>query len=100
MNNSIAIDAVVGALMPLIIAVVTQAHWSPRVKAAVALGVCVVAAASTEALQGSTDWRDWRSAVVVTFGAALAFYHAWWKPSGIAAAVEQVTTFSRASAGK
>lgn len=100
MRDVTAIDALVGALMPLVIALINQAHWSPRVKGGVALGVCVLAAALTEVLRGSSDWRDWRNTGVVVFGAALFLYRTWWQPSGITDTVERATTFSQKPASR
>ncbi len=91
--STVTIDALIGLGMPGVIALVNQAHWSPRVKGVVAFALCVVAAGVTELLRGNThDWTDWRTTFVVVFGAAIVSYRMWWQPSLIAPTLESVTS--------
>lgn len=92
MNDSTAVDIVVGSLLPFAIALVNQRTWSPVVKGAVALAVCFVSAAIAESIRGDLDWHDWRNTVIVITGATLVSYHTFWKPSTVAPVVEDKTT--------
>lgn len=95
MTDAFAVDALIGALLPLVIALVNQAHWDAKVKGVVALAACAAAATLAEVLRGALDWSDWRNAVVVIGGAAFLSYKTLWQPSTIAPALEQATTLSR-----
>lgn len=95
MSTQASTLAVVGALLPLVIALLNQAHWPSPVKGLVALAACVVAATVTEAAQGHLNLSDWPGAVVLVGAAALGTYRVLWKPSDIADLVEGLTTFSR-----
>lgn len=93
MTTQQSLLAVIGALLPLVIALVNQAHWPAQAKGLVALAACVVAATVTEYVQGHVNLTDWRTAVVVVTGAALVSYRALWKSSGIADWLERLTSF-------
>jgi hypothetical protein len=93
MTGDTSIDiAVGGVLMPFVIAVINQAHWNSKVRGAVAFLLCLASAAGLAALHGTLTWGHWRDAAVVVTGAAMVMYHALWKPSGLAPAVESATT--------
>jgi hypothetical protein len=92
--DTTVLNALIGAAMPLLIAVVNQSHWSPKVKALVAVLVCATAATITEWVRGDVDWADWRGTALVIAGAALVSYNVWWQPSTIAPTVEAVTTIT------
>lgn len=87
------IDLLIGsALMPPIIAVVNQPRFPSAVKGLVALLACLLAALVTEWVRGPIDLAGWRNTAVVVTGAALVLYRVWWQPSGIAPAIELVTS--------
>lgn len=92
MDNNAVIDALVGGAMPLLIAVINQSYWSPKIKALVALVSCVAAATVAAVLRDAVDWVNWRESLVLILGAALASYRWLWQPSTIAPTVEAVTT--------
>lgn len=93
MSDPTAVDALIGGiLMPLIIALINQWHWSSKLKAIVALLACMVAAAVVQWLRGPLNVHAWRDTLVVITGAALIMYHTWWRPSTIAPALEAATT--------
>lgn len=86
------IGGVLAFLLPPIIAVITQRHWSSQVKGAVAFLVCVAAALLMVLYEAGFNWTDWRNASLVIVSGAIFFYHQFWKPSGIAPAIEEKTT--------
>jgi hypothetical protein len=91
----IAIDALIGGAMPMLISLINQSQWSPRVRGLVALAACLVAATVAELVRGDPSLSDWRTTAVVIFGSAIATYNLWWKPSTLAPTLEAVTTPSR-----
>lgn len=83
--------ALVGFAMPGVVAVVAQSKWQPWQRGLTALGSCVAAAALTAYLNGALNGlTPLRTALVVAF-TAMGTYKTWWKPSGIAPAIERVT---------
>lgn len=92
-------DAALGTVMPLLIALVNQAHWPPKLKALEALLLCFAVSALTVWLHGQADWHHLRNTVLVIGGVAFAAYQLWWKPSTWAPAIEAATTLSRPSRG-
>lgn len=86
-----SIDVLLGALMPLVVAVVNQSHWSPRRRGLVAVVLCVLAASVASLIRGD-NWGDWRTTAVVVVGSALVSYRVWWQPTTIAPAIEAATT--------
>jgi hypothetical protein len=93
MTADTSIDlAVGGVLMPFIIAVINQRSWSPQIRGAVAFVVCLIASAVLAWTHGDLTWGDWRNTAVVVTGASMVMYHALWKPSGLAPAVEDATS--------
>lgn len=102
MTDTTQVNLVIGGvLMPFIIALINQAHWSAKLKGVVAFLACLAAAAVVEALRHRLTWDDWRPTAEVIVGAALAMYKWLWGPtaSGLAPAIESATTVtgSRAS---
>lgn len=87
-----SVDALIGGGLPLVIALINQAQWSPKLKAVMALLVCGVAATVAAWIRGELDWTDWRNTFIVIAGAALATYRWIWQPSTIAPTVEAVTS--------
>ena len=53
--------------------------------------VSLVAAGGTAYFQGDLTGKRFLDAALVIVPAAAAFYHGWWKPSGVAPAIEEST---------
>jgi VIT1/CCC1 family predicted Fe2+/Mn2+ transporter len=87
---------IVGFFLPVAIAVIQQAGWSERVRAVVAFLACVVAGLGTAYfggdLSGSVDPRSVISDVLIVLVTAISTYKAFWKPTGVAPAVEEATS--------
>jgi threonine/homoserine efflux transporter RhtA len=84
--------AVGGVAMPFIIALINQTKWNPKVRGLFAFLLCLGSAAGLAALHGTLTFADWRNSAVLVTGSALVMYHALWKPSGLAPAVESATS--------
>ena len=78
--------------MPLLIAFISSARWPGWARALVAVAVCIAGGTMTALLTGYYGGVPMLRAVLVTLIAALGFYRVWWKPSGIAPAIEAKTT--------
>lgn len=84
--------AIVGFLMPPVIAALNRRGWSSSAKAVCAFVACLIAAAATAFFAGDLDnVSDYATAALTVFGAAMVTFHQWWKPSGIAPKIENAT---------
>jgi hypothetical protein len=93
MTDTASFDlAIGGAVMPFLIAIINQATWNPKLKGVVAFALCLGAAALLAALHGTLTLTNWRDTAILVTSAAMVMYHALWKPSGLAPAIETATT--------
>ena len=83
--------AVVGILLPLAIAVINRTAWESPLKAIAAVGVCMLAAAGEVAVKGQFDLKHWSQNALAVFFLTVTTYYGFWKPTGIADAVEKRT---------
>jgi uncharacterized membrane protein YoaK (UPF0700 family) len=90
-NNLGQISAIVGAFLPLAIAVIQKTDWSQAVKSIVALAACVVAALITVAIEGNFNFDDIVTSLSVVYALAMVSYHSLWKPTNVAPAIQAKT---------
>jgi hypothetical protein len=84
---------VVGAILPPMLAIVIQPGWRAEVKGLVALVACCLVALAICWLAGDLTRReDVATTVLTVFGVAQALYATYWRPSGIAPAIERATS--------
>jgi hypothetical protein len=74
-----------------------QTHWQTALKAAVAFVACAIAAVPTAYLAGDLNGSDWFTSAVVILTIAVATFQGFWKPTGIAPAIEANTNVSSGS---
>jgi hypothetical protein len=91
-NDLLMWNALVGVLLPMVIAFVNQAHWSPTAKGIVSLILAIVAAGGTAWFNGAFTGRGVLSSILVVATLAYNTYRTFWQPSGIAPAFERATT--------
>lgn len=84
-------SALVGFLLPPVLAIVIQSSWSQRAQAVVAFLACLIAGAGTAYFEADLDGRTWVSSALVVLTTGLATYRNFWKPTGIAPAIEART---------
>lgn len=79
-----------------VLPVIQQPHWSARVRAAVTFGYSVVVGLVTAYLAGAfngvQDARTGVTGVLTMLVTAIATYHGFAKPTGIAPAIESATS--------
>lgn len=94
--TDVGIGAAVGAVLPLVIAVIVQWHQSEAVKAVTALVVCLAAAAVTawftDAIHFDDPGWDWVAWIGTVYGSAMIMYGRFWKPTKVAQRIEFATT--------
>lgn len=89
------IATLVGALLPIIIAIVVQTEWSKPAKAVVSFVLCLIGAAISSYFSGDVrltdpDW-DWVVWFGVIYAAAMTMYARFYRPTNVAPAIEQRT---------
>lgn len=82
MTTLAQLSALVGALMPILIAIVIQYHWSRPVKTVVGLACSFIASILTPAIYTTLTWHTWGTSAVAILLASLATYTAVWVPLG------------------
>lgn len=88
-----AFDLAMGAMvLPPVIALLNQRHWSAQLRGIVALLVCAVYCLGVLLIRGTLDFTDWRDVLLQVAGAAFLAYKTWWGPTGIAPAIEGFTS--------
>lgn len=98
MSHLAEVSAAVGALLPIVIAVIQQMQWSSRLKSVVALGICVAAAAITAWIEGKVDLHNLSVSLAYIYTLAMVSYHSFWKPTGVSSEVEAKTTLTSSPA--
>lgn len=91
----IAIILSVGSLLPLLIAVVNQPHWSAKVRTILSVAVSGLAGLVTYVTENGLEFDSASAVVVAVVGvilASVASYQSIWKPSGIARRIENATS--------
>lgn len=91
MSNLTLWASIVAFFVPVVLSLLNQSKWSPQFKAVVFFVVSLVAAAGTAYFQGDLTGKRWVEAALIIIAAGAAFYHGWWKPSGIAPGLERST---------
>ncbi|MCX4976427.1 hypothetical protein [Streptomyces sp. NBC_00620] len=94
--DSLTTGAQVGAVLPLLTAVVQRPAWSAKAKKIVAVVAAVVAGVLTVAADGGLDQLQHGSLTAATILGVLAAsqtsYDLVWKPSTLAPVIEALTT--------
>lgn len=91
----VAIILSVGGLLPLLIAVVNQPHWSARVRTILSVAVSALAGLVTYVSENGLAFESASSAIAVVVGVILTTataYQTIWKPSGVARKIENSTS--------
>jgi hypothetical protein len=82
----------VGFLMPLLVALVNQSHWSKPLRAIVSFAICIVVAIADVLIQGNWNGHALTRTLVLVAFVAYTSYQLFWKPSAIAPAIEAATS--------
>lgn len=90
-DNLTLLSALLGSMMPAAIAVILRRNWSSEVKGAVALVLCLIAAALLTWQTGNLNAADYVRSALIVFTMAQVLYQTYWKPSEIAPSIESRT---------
>lgn len=92
MSNLVMWTMIVGFAMPPIIAFFQQPSFSPPVRAIITAIFSITGGGVTAYLNDLFNPEDIIGAILVTGVSAITFYRGFWKPTGVAPAVEQATS--------
>lgn len=87
----------VGAGLPVVVALINQPRWAPAAKFIVTAAAAVAAGAGTAYFQGDLTGRRWISSALVIGVTALVTYQTGWKPSTIVPRIEHASSGKRYS---
>lgn len=82
---------ITGALLPPVIAILQQPKFRNGLRAFLTGAVCCAVGFVTVYIQGDLSGKRIVSAILTVAVAALSTYQGFWKPSGIAPAIEKAT---------
>jgi hypothetical protein len=99
LDNAALWALAVGFVSPPVIALIQQRTWSPRVKALIAFGFALIVAAVTAYFNGLFTVPDIGRLGLLIFLSAVASYQGFWKPTGVAPAIEKATSVSSGPEG-
>lgn len=85
---------IVGFLLPPALSFVIQTGWSQRLQSIVAFAAAAVAAAGTAYFQGDLTGRRFVESGLVVLVTTIATYKGFWKPTGVAPAIQTKTDVS------
>ena len=91
LDNAALWALAVGFFSPPVIAVIQQSKWSPRVQSLVAFAFYLAVAAVTAWLAGLFTPGGYVRLALLVFLSGASSYTAFWKPTGVAPAIENVT---------
>ena len=77
---------------PPAIAVIQRRKWSDRVRASLTFVVALIAGAGTAIFQGELTGRRFVESALLILVAGISTYHGFWKPTGVAPTIEEVTS--------
>jgi VIT1/CCC1 family predicted Fe2+/Mn2+ transporter len=92
MSNLAMWSALVGTLLPLVVAFINRCNWPAGAKAIVAVLTSAIAGAVTAWLNGELAGRDVTTAILIVATATVTSYHGFWKPTGVAPKLEEATS--------
>lgn len=88
---------IVGFFVPVVLSVINQPTWSSRRKSTVAFIFAVFVGAITAWLQGDLNGRSVVSAILLVLVLSITTYKGFWKPTGVAGAIEVKTSHGGSS---
>ena len=91
MTNFQMWSLIVGFALPPVLSIVQQSAWSDRLRAVIAFLACAVAGAGVAYFQGDLTGKRFVEAGLVVLVTAVATYRNFWKPTGVAPAIETKT---------
>lgn len=98
MDSDYGIAALVGAGLPLLIAIVLQPNWRAGVRAVVSLVLCVIGAVITNVFTDTVNFKDpnfdWVAFIGTVYGSAMVSYARFYKPTNTTPTIERKTALS------
>lgn len=84
-----------GFFLPLVIAVIQRPHWPKEFKTVIGFMACVACAAIQLSIEGKADAKNFFPTLILVLTISISTFQHFWKPLGIADAVEKATSPKR-----
>lgn len=84
-----------GFLLPILVAMINQSHWSKILRAIVSFAICIAVAVVDVLIQGNWNGHDLTRTLVLIAFVAYTSYQLFWRPSAIAPTIEANTSTNR-----
>jgi len=91
--GNLPIEAWLGIFIPLLIAFIQQRNWPSWARTLTGVLTCFVAAVVLH-VGDFADFHSFLQSLTTLLTLSAVFYKAYWKPSGIAPAIDNMTQFS------
>lgn len=92
MSNLLMWNLVIAFFMPLVVAAVQQPTWPSWLRVVVSGVAAVIGGLGTAYFNDDFNTGDIVGSILVVLVATIAFYKNWWKPTGVASAIENATS--------
>lgn len=92
MSNLAQWSALVGFVLPLLVAIVQQSHWSRAVRTVIGIIAVIISAGVTAFVENKLNWNNWATSLIAIATVAFTTYRNVWVPLGAADWVEAVTS--------
>lgn len=92
MSNLVMWNLLIGFLMPTVVAAIQQPKFSSPVRAGITFVAALIGGFLTAYFNDQFNFGDVVGSILVTGVSAITFYKGFWKPTGIAPGIENVTS--------
>lgn len=92
MSNLIMWSTVIGFLLPNLVSIVQQPRFTPPIRASITAVACILGGFGTAYFNNQFNFQDIVGSVLLTGVSAITFYKGFWKPTGVAPAIENATS--------
>jgi hypothetical protein len=79
----VMLSAVLGTVMPPLVAIVQQPRWSPVLRALVVVAFSLAVGAGTAAVEGRLTGQRWTTSALIVGGAAVSAYRLFWRAAAV-----------------
>lgn len=91
MSHLAQLSALIGFLLPWLVALVQRSTWSSTVRTIIGVAASVATATIVAILHGDVTMQTWGTAVIGVLGAAMVSYKTIWQPIGAVPWLERKT---------
>jgi hypothetical protein len=96
MDSNLAMwSLIIGFINPVVIALIQQPTWTPKIRAVVAFIFSALVAIPTAYFTGDLEGKSYVTAALLIAVSAMTSYKSFWRPTGVAPTLEVATSTSK-----